>query len=153
MPQAARLLDVLKAVAADPSTATPLRPAHRALLQADEAKKTTIRSHSFLKDCFGFDPVTGYLCWREYRPRTHFRDAASWRRWESRCAGLPVRNARTISVTYQGCNATLSPSKIAAVVLTGRDYDDILSVSFRDGDRSNLRAGNLLISFRAYERH
>jgi hypothetical protein len=153
MPQAARLLDILKAFDADTSSATPLRPTHRALLEADEAKKRTIRSHSFIQDCFDFDPVTGHLRWREYRPRTHFRDAPSWRRWESRCAGLPVRNARTISVTYQGRNETLSPSKIAAVVLTGRDYDDVKSVSFRDGDRTNLRATNLQVSFRYNERH
>lgn len=148
MPKSARLLDLLKAVDGDPANSTPLRAAHRALLEEDEKKRAIIRSHGFLTDCFDFDAVTGHLRWRGYRPRLHFRDAASWRRWESRCAGLPVRNARTISVTYQGRNETLSPSKIAAVILTGRDYDDVRSVSFRDGDRSNLRAVNLQVSFR-----
>ena len=153
MPQSGRLLDLLRAFDADPTNTTPLHATHRALLEDDDRKRRVIRSHSFLNDCFDFDPMTGHLRWREYRPRTHFRDAPSWRRWESRCAGLPVRNARTISVTYQGRNETLSPSKIAAVVLTGRDYDDVLSVSFRDGDRTNLRAANLQVSFRANERH
>lgn len=148
MPKPARLLDLLRAVDADPSNSTPLRAAHRALLEEDEKKRSIIRSYDFLTDCFDFNTISGHLRWREYRPRNHFRDAASWRRWESRCAGLPVRNSRTISVTYHGRNETLSPSKIAAVLLTGRDYDDVLSVSFRDGDRSNIRASNLQVSFR-----
>ena len=141
-------LDLLRAVDRDRHHRTPLRPTFQKILQKDEAKRNYIRSHDFLASCFEFDPVSGRLKWKGYRPRVHFKDSASWRRWETRCAGTQVQNPRTISVTYRGRNDTLSPSKIAAVLLTERDYDDIRSVRFCDGDRTNISRSNLLVSFR-----
>lgn len=145
MPKGTTPLDLLRAIHPDRHQRTQLRPGFWDLLQQDEAKRKNIRTHDFLATCFEFDPISGRLRWKEYRPRVHFNDSASWRRWETRCAGMSVQNPRTISVTYRGRNDTLSPSKIAAVLLTGRDYDEIRSVRFRDGDKTNLSRSNLLV--------
>lgn len=148
MPSGITPLDLLRAAAADPGSRAKLSSVHRDLLRADEAKRETIRSHHFLSACFEFDPLCGRLRWQVFRPRLHFNENSSWKRWETRCAGQVVENARTISVTYRGRNDTLSPSKIAAVLLSGRGYDEIRSVRFRDGAMTNLSRSNLLISIR-----
>lgn len=147
MPRGTIPLDLLRAFECSQHRRTPLPRTHQDLLREDDAKRKNIRTYDFLASCFEFHPISGKLRWKEYRPRLHFNDSASWRRWETRCAGMEVQNARTVSVTYKGRNDTLSPSKIAAVLISKHDYNDIRSVQFRDGDRTNVSRSNLVVRF------
>jgi hypothetical protein len=49
-------------------------------------KYRSLPSQAFLLECFDHDPETGTLTWR-IRPRDHFIQEETWKKWNSRHAG------------------------------------------------------------------
>lgn len=47
----------------------------------------------YLRECFDYDPETGVATWRE-RPRAHFSNDSSWKRWQTWLVGRPATSSR-----------------------------------------------------------
>lgn len=99
----------------------------------------------YLRECFGYDPDTGVLTWRE-RPLSHFpTDAfcdAFNRRWAGRSAGAVARQKYgSVRVLVKVNCASFQCARLVWTLQTGKTVFGV--IDHIDGDATNNRWANL----------
>ena len=103
-----------------------------------------IPSQSYLKECLIYDPDTGIITWIR-RPREHFKDATSWRKWNTKNKNKRAFTAINSNGYYQGGldGKIFLAHRIIFKLIHGYEPD---MVDHKDGVRTNNKSLNLLPS-------
>ena len=93
----------------------------------------------FLKQCFDYNPSSGYLEWRN-RPTDHFESEAYCRRWNTKNAGKPVGTSKG---RYPQVNFTGEKFYVHRLVWKLKTGQEPKVIDHIDGDVRNNRWSNL----------
>lgn len=101
--------------------------------------KNVMPDAEYLRKLFQYNPETGDLIWR-VRPRGHFQDDASWKRWNTRYAGS-VAGTKNVYTKVSINKYIFGSHRIIWVMQTGNLPSQ--TIDHRDRAGVNNRWGNL----------
>jgi hypothetical protein len=95
---------------------------------------------TFLLECFNYNPEIGSLTWRR-RPPSHFPNAATYEKWNTRHAGKPAGSLTASGHLRVGINRDYLAHRIIWKMVTG--HDPIEEIDHRNLVRTDNRFVNL----------
>ena len=107
----------------------------------DRPFKEDALSVEYLRECFEYDAVHGYLLWKA-RPLTHFRNQKVMQAWNAKHRGLKAGSMKDIGKIEVSLNGDLySAHRLIWKLVTGKSATK--RIRHRDGDNSFNRLANL----------